>query len=218
MSLLGWQSMLALFLAAFVGPGQVSPDLANNAPLALPGAAVLARRIRARQNVRAGDSDVADDLGSRPAAVRPARLPGRLELDGRQRAHRLRHLLRRVDLDSAARAAGAGALRLGEVEARRRRADVRRLLRGRRLRRAPSTACSAPTGATCSTSATWSAPSGCGCSKAPIRPPTAPSSSACRSGEELPLWLLLGRRWPCWLAGICLYMLARKIRGAEVVR
>jgi ABC-2 type transport system permease protein len=31
MSLLGWQSMLALFLAAFIGPGQVSPDLANNA-------------------------------------------------------------------------------------------------------------------------------------------------------------------------------------------
>ena len=31
MSMLGWQSMLALFLAAFIGPGQVSPDLANNA-------------------------------------------------------------------------------------------------------------------------------------------------------------------------------------------
>ena len=31
LSLLGWQSMLALFLAAFIGPGQVSPDLANNA-------------------------------------------------------------------------------------------------------------------------------------------------------------------------------------------
>jgi ABC-2 type transport system permease protein len=31
MSLLGWQSMLALFLASFTGPGQVSPDLANNA-------------------------------------------------------------------------------------------------------------------------------------------------------------------------------------------
>jgi ABC-2 type transport system permease protein len=30
-NLLGWQSMLALFLAAFIGPGQVSPDLANNA-------------------------------------------------------------------------------------------------------------------------------------------------------------------------------------------
>ncbi|MBZ5727721.1 MAG: hypothetical protein LAP87_22335 [Acidobacteriia bacterium] len=31
MSLLGWQSMMALFLAAFIGPRQVSPDLANNA-------------------------------------------------------------------------------------------------------------------------------------------------------------------------------------------
>jgi ABC-2 type transport system permease protein len=31
MSFLGWQSMLALFLAAFIGPGQISPDLANNA-------------------------------------------------------------------------------------------------------------------------------------------------------------------------------------------
>ncbi|MBZ5577760.1 MAG: hypothetical protein LAP40_14460 [Acidobacteriia bacterium] len=31
MTVLGWQSMLALFLSAFVGPGQVSPDLTNNA-------------------------------------------------------------------------------------------------------------------------------------------------------------------------------------------
>lgn len=31
MNLLGWQSMMALFLASFIGPGQVSPDLANNA-------------------------------------------------------------------------------------------------------------------------------------------------------------------------------------------
>jgi ABC-2 type transport system permease protein len=31
MTVLGWQSMLALFLAAFIGPGQVSPDLTNNA-------------------------------------------------------------------------------------------------------------------------------------------------------------------------------------------
>jgi ABC-2 type transport system permease protein len=30
-SLLGWQSMLALFLAAFIGPGLISPDLANSA-------------------------------------------------------------------------------------------------------------------------------------------------------------------------------------------
>ncbi|HYW44198.1 MAG TPA: ABC transporter permease subunit [Bryobacteraceae bacterium] len=31
LTFLGWQGMLALFLAAFIGPGQVSPDLANNA-------------------------------------------------------------------------------------------------------------------------------------------------------------------------------------------
>lgn len=31
MTVLGWQSMMALFLAAFIGPGQVSPDLTNNA-------------------------------------------------------------------------------------------------------------------------------------------------------------------------------------------
>src|ERR1700678_2873108 len=31
MNLLGLQSMVAVFLAAFIGPGQVSPDLANNA-------------------------------------------------------------------------------------------------------------------------------------------------------------------------------------------
>jgi ABC-2 type transport system permease protein len=31
LNFLGWQSMLALFLAAFIGPGLVSPDLANNA-------------------------------------------------------------------------------------------------------------------------------------------------------------------------------------------
>jgi len=31
LNFLGWQSMMTFFLAAFVGPGQVSPDLANNA-------------------------------------------------------------------------------------------------------------------------------------------------------------------------------------------
>jgi len=30
LSLLGWQSVMSLFLAAFVGPGQISPDLVNN--------------------------------------------------------------------------------------------------------------------------------------------------------------------------------------------
>lgn len=31
LNFLGWQSMLALFMCAFIGPGQVSPDLGNNA-------------------------------------------------------------------------------------------------------------------------------------------------------------------------------------------
>lgn len=31
MTVLGWQSMLALFLAAFIGPSQISPDLSNHA-------------------------------------------------------------------------------------------------------------------------------------------------------------------------------------------
>ena len=58
--------------------------------------------------------------------------------------------------------------------------------------------------------------SGCGCSKAPTRPPTARVFFRVPQGEELPLWC-------CWaalavLCLICLYMLARKIRGAEVVR
>ena len=31
MNFLGWQSIMAFFLAAFVGPGQISPDLGNHA-------------------------------------------------------------------------------------------------------------------------------------------------------------------------------------------
>jgi len=31
MTLLGWQSMMGLFMASFIGPGQISPDLSNNA-------------------------------------------------------------------------------------------------------------------------------------------------------------------------------------------
>jgi ABC-2 type transport system permease protein len=31
LTLLGWQGMLAFFLASFIGPGQISPDLTNNA-------------------------------------------------------------------------------------------------------------------------------------------------------------------------------------------
>jgi ABC-2 type transport system permease protein len=99
MSLLGWQSMLALFLAAFIGPGQVSPDLANNALSLYLARPFSRRRVRVGQDLRAGDPDVADDLGAGPAAVRAPGLPGRLELDAGQRAPGLRPLLRRVDLD-----------------------------------------------------------------------------------------------------------------------
>jgi hypothetical protein len=125
--------MMALFLAAFVGPGQVSPDLANNA-LSLYLARPFSRveYVLGKMSVLA-DSDVADDLGARLLLFG---LQGYLEgwqLDARSRAHRERPVLRRLDLDSAAGAAGAGAFRLGEVEARGRRPDVRRLLRGRRL-------------------------------------------------------------------------------------
>ena len=71
MSLLGWQSMLALFLASFIGPGQVSPDLANNA-LSLYLARPFSRvEYVLGKMIRAGDSAVADDLGAGPAAVRP---------------------------------------------------------------------------------------------------------------------------------------------------
>ena len=31
LNFLGWQAMLGLFLASFIGPGQISPDVANNA-------------------------------------------------------------------------------------------------------------------------------------------------------------------------------------------
>src|ERR1019366_6824011 len=102
LSLLGWQSVMALFMASFAGPGQ-------QRALAVSGAAVFARRVRARQDVYPGDPDVADDLDSGSAAVPPARLPGGLELDDGQRADRIRDIFRFVDLDSAALAAGSGA-------------------------------------------------------------------------------------------------------------
>ena len=121
---------------------------------ALPGAAVLARRIRARQDVGAGGPALVHDVGARPAAVRAAGLPGRLEVDAGPHALRRRHVRGRLDLDSDPFAVGAGALRLGEVEARRGRPDVRRVLRGGADSAPPSTPSSAPIGGPCSTSAT----------------------------------------------------------------
>ena len=103
MSLLGWQSMLALFLAAFIGPGQVSPDLANNA-LSL----YLARPF-SRVEYVLGKMSVLVILMSLMTWI-PGLLLFGLEgyLEGwswmaGSCALRLRHLLRRVGLDSAAR-------------------------------------------------------------------------------------------------------------------
>ena len=119
MSLLGWQSMLALFLAAFIGPGQVSPDLANNA-LSL----YLARPF-SRVEYVLGKMSVLVILLSLMTWV-PGLLLFGLQgyLEGWQWMQdnmrlAVGHVLRRLDLDSDAVAAGAGALRLGEVEARR---------------------------------------------------------------------------------------------------
>ena len=51
---LGVQSMLAFFLTAFVGPGPGFAGPGQQRAAAVPGAAVFARRIRARQDVGAG--------------------------------------------------------------------------------------------------------------------------------------------------------------------
>jgi len=69
------------FLAAFIGPGQVSPDLANNALSLYLRPALFARRVRIGQALRPGHPDVADDLGAGPAAVRARGLSRRLRLD-----------------------------------------------------------------------------------------------------------------------------------------
>ena len=123
--------MLALFLAAFIGPGQISPDLANNA-LSL----YLARPF-SRVEYVLGKMSVLLILMSVMTWVPGLLLfglqgvPRRRRLDRRQHPHRQRHLLRRLDLDPAPLPARPGALRLGEVEARRRRPRLRRLLRRR---------------------------------------------------------------------------------------
>ena len=59
MSLLGWQSMLALFLAAFIGPGLVSPDLANNALSLYLSRPFSRSRVRDRQDGGAADPALA---------------------------------------------------------------------------------------------------------------------------------------------------------------
>jgi ABC-type multidrug transport system fused ATPase/permease subunit len=80
--------MMAFFLAAFVGPGQVSPDLANNAlPLYLARPFSRAEYVLGKMSVLLILMSH-HDLDPRPAALRPARLPGRRRLDRPEPAHR----------------------------------------------------------------------------------------------------------------------------------
>src|ERR1019366_8493997 len=130
LNFLGWQSMLALFLASFTGPGQVSPDLANNA-LSL----YLARPF-SRVEYVLGKMWILLVLMSFMTWV-----PGLLlfllqaDLDAGELQPGGGPVLRLLGLAAGSGDAGTGAFRLGEVEARGRSADVRRLLRGRRIRR-----------------------------------------------------------------------------------
>ena len=132
-SLLGWQSMLGLFLAAFIGPGLVSPDLANNA-LGL----YLARPF-SRVEYVLGKMSVLMILMSLMTWIPGLLLLGaglsrRQRMGRRKFTHRVGHVLRRVGVDYCCFHYGAGALRVGEVEAGGGRVDVRRLLRGRGVR------------------------------------------------------------------------------------
>src|ERR1035438_4295731 len=79
--------------ATKVAAGQPKP--------AISGAALLARRIRARQAFRAADPDVRHDLDARPAAVYPTGLARRRRLVHPEPAHRQCYLPRLLDLDSA---------------------------------------------------------------------------------------------------------------------
>ncbi len=215
-SLLGWQSMLALFLAAFVGPGQVSPDLANNA-LAL----YLARPFSRAEYVL-GKMSVLLILLSLMTWV-PGLLLFGLEsylegwswvIDHARIAER--PLLRLLGMDSAAGAAGAGAVRLGEMEARRRRADVRRVFRSFGFRRGDQRRGAHQLGPHVQHRLSGGLGVGAVVRRQPAHHqrrgllPLAARRRRCRCGC-------------CWaalavLALVCLYMLARKIRGAEVVR
>ena len=115
-NLLGWQSVMVLFLAAFVGPGQVSPDLANN------GLSLYLARPFSRVEYVLGKMSVLVILASLMTWV-----PGLLLFALQGYMEGWQWMVDNARL--AGFAAGAGALRVGEVEARRRRADVRGVLR-----------------------------------------------------------------------------------------
>ena len=208
--------MLALFLAAFIGPGLGLARSRQQRARALPCAAVLARGIRARQNVGADDPDVADDLGSGPAAFRSAGIPRRRRLGRGQCADRLGNVCRRVDLDYGSLLARPRTLGVGEVEAGGRRAHVRRVLCRRSVRRRDQRGAANQLGLALQHRLSGRLHMGAGSWKALSAPPTARSSSAVHWARNCPSD---GAGSRCsMLAGMCLYMLARKIRGAEVVR
>ncbi len=173
-------------------------------PIAVPRPPFFPHRVRARQDVRAAGAALVDDLGSRAAAVRLAGLPRRRGLDARACAVRLRNVLRRVDLDPGAGPAGAGAFGVGEVETRRRRTDVRRLLCRRGLRRHHQWRAAHQLG----TPVQHQLPDRLGLGE-PVR-------GRRKDHQRRRVFPRAARRGT--LCGICLYMLARKIRGREVVK
>ena len=217
LNLLGWQSMLALFLAAFIGPGQISPDLANNA-LSL----YLARPF-SRVEYVLGKMSVLMMLMSLMTWV-----PGLLLFGSARRLWKAA-VGRRIT--PASRGASSSAPGCGSCCSRCWRWRFRRGSSGSprparwssacsswpRLSARPSTACSAPTGGRCSTSAIWLAPSGLQLMEGATRttngavffrvPHGRRASDLAGAGSAVAM-----------LAAACLYMLARKIRGAEVVR
>ena len=135
LNFLGWQSMLALFLAAFVGPGQISPDLANNAlPLYLARPFSRAEYVLGKLSVLLILMSLMTWVPGLLLFILQAALEGNGWF-GQNLRSRQRHLLRRLDLDFASVSAGAGAFRLGEMEAGGGRPDVRCFLRGCRIRR-----------------------------------------------------------------------------------
>ena len=215
LTLLGWQSMLALFLASFIGPGQVSPDLANNALSLYLARPVLARRVRARQDVGPAGPAVPDDLGPRPAALRAARLPRKAGRGCTTTPHGVGIFFGAwvwilvLALLALALSAwvkwkpAAGALMFGVFFVA---AGFGAAINGvQRTNWGHLFNISYLIGSV------WVTVRGRGQDHQ-----RRASSSALPQGEELPIWC----SWAALvvLCLICLYMLARKIRGAEVVR
>ena len=216
MTLLGWQSMMALFLASFIGPGQISPDLANNALVAVSGAA----RFPA-PNTSLGKMSVLLILMSLMTWV-PGLLLFALQgyLEGWQWMGDNARIaggvffgawiwILMLSLLALALSAwvkwkpAAGALMFGVFFVA---AGFGGTING-----VQRTSWGHLFNISHLIGTVWVQ-----LFEGSITPPTARSSSACRRARSCRCGAA-GRRWRAF-AGICLYMLARKIRGAEVVR